>query len=233
MGTLEEEIASTINRHCAENGSDTPDFILAKFLMHCLSAFDETSNARRKWYGEEKTSRIGGAAYDGELQGQLIEFHRTLGQPILESPTVPSDSRVRLRASLIFEELRETIQSMFDGNSAVGNKLARDEWHSASEAIQRIIAEAAVKVDLEQLADGLGDLDYVVEGTRLEFGINGGPIARAIHRANMQKVGGPKRSDGKVMKPEGWKPPDIAGELQKQKDRSEHSLAGILAWNGD
>jgi hypothetical protein len=57
---LRTDIESAINRYSAENGSDTPDFILAEYLMACLAAFDAASNARRKWYGEEETSRIGG-----------------------------------------------------------------------------------------------------------------------------------------------------------------------------
>jgi len=36
-----------------------------------------------------------------------------------------------------------------------------------------------------------------------------------VHRANMDKAGGPKRADGKVLKPEGWKPPDIHGILEQ------------------
>jgi predicted HAD superfamily Cof-like phosphohydrolase len=71
-------------------------------------------------------------------------------------------------------------------------------------------------VYLPEVADALADLDYVIEGTRLEFGIDGGPIADAVHAANMRKVGGPTRADGKILKPDEWEPPDIAGELKKQ-----------------
>jgi hypothetical protein len=45
------ELESLINRHSKENGSDTPDFILAKFLGGVLHSFDETVVARDKWYG--------------------------------------------------------------------------------------------------------------------------------------------------------------------------------------
>lgn len=48
---LPEDIASAINRHSAENGSDTPDFILAEFLMRCLDAFDGALSERETWYG--------------------------------------------------------------------------------------------------------------------------------------------------------------------------------------
>lgn len=35
-----------------------------------------------------------------------------------------------------------------------------------------------------------------------------------IHRSNMAKVDGPVRDDGKILKPEGWVPPDVAGVLK-------------------
>ena len=44
--TLRQEIAAAINRHSAENGSNTPDFILAEYLTDCLAAFDKAVNAR-------------------------------------------------------------------------------------------------------------------------------------------------------------------------------------------
>ena len=40
-----------INYHSRENGSDTPDFILAEYLFGCLENFDKTLQAREKWYG--------------------------------------------------------------------------------------------------------------------------------------------------------------------------------------
>ena len=48
-----KEIADVINRHSKENGSNTPDFILANYLVMCLEAFDITSRLREKWYGKE------------------------------------------------------------------------------------------------------------------------------------------------------------------------------------
>ena len=33
-----------------ENGSNTPDFILAKYLVMCLNAFDTAVNHRNAWY---------------------------------------------------------------------------------------------------------------------------------------------------------------------------------------
>jgi hypothetical protein len=58
------ELSSVINRHNLENGSDTPDFILAQHLLFCLQAFNATTQAREKWYGREKyqAGTLGGSA---------------------------------------------------------------------------------------------------------------------------------------------------------------------------
>lgn len=40
-----------LNRHSAENGSDTPDFILAQYLMSCLGAWNRGIAQREHWYG--------------------------------------------------------------------------------------------------------------------------------------------------------------------------------------
>lgn len=50
---LKTDIKNTINRHSAENGSDTPDFILAEYLIGALELFDATTQNREKWYGRE------------------------------------------------------------------------------------------------------------------------------------------------------------------------------------
>lgn len=48
--TLKKELTSLLNKHCSENGSDTPDFILAQYLLDSLSAYDAAVSAREKWY---------------------------------------------------------------------------------------------------------------------------------------------------------------------------------------
>lgn len=48
---LRYEIEQAVNRVSAENGSNTPDFILAGYLVSCLAAFDRAVNDRERWYG--------------------------------------------------------------------------------------------------------------------------------------------------------------------------------------
>jgi hypothetical protein len=48
--TLNVELAELLNRHSRENNSNTPDFILANYLMKCLEAFEVAVNKRSVWY---------------------------------------------------------------------------------------------------------------------------------------------------------------------------------------
>ncbi len=56
---FEEELRSVLNKYSQENGSDTPDFILAAYLNRCLTVWNVTMSEREKWYGREKHA-IGG-----------------------------------------------------------------------------------------------------------------------------------------------------------------------------
>lgn len=47
------DLESLINKHSQENGSGTPDFILAQYLTECLSAFDLAVGRRDSWYGKQ------------------------------------------------------------------------------------------------------------------------------------------------------------------------------------
>lgn len=48
---FEKELTALINSHSMENDSDTPDFILAKYMWNALENFNQTVNAREKHYG--------------------------------------------------------------------------------------------------------------------------------------------------------------------------------------
>jgi hypothetical protein len=50
---LPEELAALLNRHSQENFSNTPDFILAEYLLDCLNAWNKAAAYRDAWYGVE------------------------------------------------------------------------------------------------------------------------------------------------------------------------------------
>lgn len=48
--SLQKELEELLNSHCQENVSNTPDFILAEYLLLCLQAFQAASIRRDQWY---------------------------------------------------------------------------------------------------------------------------------------------------------------------------------------
>lgn len=139
------------------------------------------------------------------IRAQVRAFHEAMSVPSPAAPTVPDAATVRLRARLIAEEFCETMAALYP----------RSNWDAIC-ALLMSQFDGEPSPDMIGLADGLADLDYVVEGTRQAFGIDGAPIAAEVHRSNMAKLGGPKDANGKIRKPDGWLPPDVAGELRAQ-----------------
>lgn len=129
------------------------------------------------------------------VQRDVAAFHEALELTIGETPAIRDAD---LRASLILEEAAETAESL------TGRKVECSLGVSDSARRERSLAGAI---------DGLCDLLAVVYGAAVTFGIDLAPFWEEVHRTNMAKVGGPKRADGKQLKPEGWTPPDIEGLL--------------------
>lgn len=75
------------------------------------------------------------------------------------------------------------------------------------------LKEAVADDDIIAIADALADLDYVVNGAALEWGIDLPVVTAEVHRSNMTKLGldGKPiyRDDGKILKGENYTPPDI------------------------
>ena len=147
----------------------------------------------------------------GFVDAQVFAFHRKLGIPAPDEAAELDADRVRYRMRLIAEEFLETVEAAFDP--------ARERPWALQDITQRLhwfIDAAPVNVKLVPFFDGTHDLDYVVAGTRVEFGYRGLPGALEVHRTNMEKEGGPMRADGKVLKPPGWTPPDLVSILRAQ-----------------
>ena len=113
----------------------------------------------------------------------VAEFYEACGEPVNVTPQFPSQERIDLRMRLENEEHKE-------------------------------LQDAIMQRDIEGIADALIDKIYISIGTALEFGLPVDMLWDAVHKANMAKVD-PKtgkvrrREDGKILKPEGWTPPNI------------------------
>ena len=56
MTQFQKELEQLINRHSLENDSNTPDFVLAHFMMNCLFAFNDAVRQRENYYGRDPRS---------------------------------------------------------------------------------------------------------------------------------------------------------------------------------
>lgn len=45
-----EKLAKLLNKYSREHGSNTPDFILARYILEVVKAFDNAANVRDIWY---------------------------------------------------------------------------------------------------------------------------------------------------------------------------------------
>jgi len=78
--------------------------------------------------------------------------------------------------------------------------------------------DAIDKDDLVKIADGIADSIVVLLGTAVTYGIDMRPIWDEVHRTNMLKKGGKRRVDGKLLKPKGWKSPEIERIVKEQQN---------------
>ena len=70
-------------------------------------------------------------------------------------------------------------------------------------------------------ADALVDIQYYMLNCAAKKGMNMSAIFGVVHAANMAKRNPAtgkfeKRADGKIIKPAGWQPPDVKGEIVRQ-----------------
>lgn len=78
------------------------------------------------------------------------------------------------------------------------------------------LLEAIEEDDLEHIAREMADVLYIVFGTALVYGIDLDAAFREVHRAAMDKMrAGLRRHDGKILKPPGFRPPDMAGAVPR------------------
>ena len=148
-------------------------------------------------------------------------FMSTFGQATPAQPTVPAVDIVKLRLRLIIEEFEE----LFDAVTITGYDehpvldVAKKSFLSLNNCIKALEAQD-FDVDMIESADAFTDLDYVVQGGGIAFGIDLDKCFEEVHSSNMSKLdanGKPIRNaEGKVQKSELYRKPDLKSVLIKQ-----------------
>lgn len=159
-------------------------------------------------------------------QEMVHEFHEATNSAIGTDPELRHNE---LRAKLIMEEAVETVAALGFHVTAEINK---------PECNPRVTIASFEKLhhkpNLIEAIDGICDLMYVALGTGVTAGVDLDPHFQEVHRANMMKLQGPKREDGKQLKPDGWTPPDHEAILIRQaRDNEIWKTAISEALNGE
>ncbi len=122
------------------------------------------------------------------IVASLLEFNQAFEIPKLEQPGLSDSDLIELRIKLLTEEVQE-------------------------------YADAARAGDMVEILDALADIGYILAGTIINHGMQDiyDDAFAEVHRSNMAKLVDGKvhrRDDGKVMKPEGWQPPNLSQFLE-------------------
>ncbi len=121
-----------------------------------------------------------------DMFGMVKDFHRVFDIGTGLKPEFPPRDIRDLRVRLLEEEFNEYL----DGEEAE---------------------------DLQNVAKELADIIYIACGTAVSYGIPLDKVFERVHSSNMAKLVDGKvqrRDDGKVIKPEGWQPPNIEDLIQ-------------------
>ena len=132
-----------------------------------------------------------------DLINDIDRFHKKFGFEKTGKPDIPDDSElVNFRTSFLLEELAE-------------------------------YSQAITKKDTAGALDALVDIVYIALGTAWLFNLPFEKAWKEVQRANMEKIRA-KDTTGKrgtkfdVIKPKGWKPPNIDQIVEEEIEKNEN-----------
>lgn len=145
--SLREEIETAVNRNSAENGSATPDFILAQYLMDCLRAFDGAVMARERWYGRDKSqAATAGSGPVPVVKSDTPHVMRLMGddpgappRELIYPATMPTDQK--------------SLSCRWDGSDFIYTDVDGKEWRCHTAYVKSIQANTV------EVRDGIVTVD--------------------------------------------------------------------------
>jgi predicted HAD superfamily Cof-like phosphohydrolase len=120
----------------------------------------------------------------------------------------------------VIHPMRSLMDDVAEFHRASSSPVGTEPQMIRGELRKRLVAEEAQEFadavdagDLLEAADAIADLIYVAIGSAVEWGVALDLVWDAVNKSNMAKFPGGKvykDEHGKITKPPGWKPPDIA-----------------------
>lgn len=189
-----------IQTWCAEHLGEVLPITCAKDLA-MLELWDD-----RAVTVEHNTGRVHATSFE-----MALEFHRALDLPVAAAATNLTQDRRRLRLTLLGEEVGELVAAEVGLDDPQTEKLKDD-------LVRRFLHEETanycpVRVDHAHILKEAIDVHVVVSGDMVERGLHEDPAYAVVHESNLAKTGGGRRGDGKIQKPAGWRPPDVASAI--------------------
>jgi predicted HAD superfamily Cof-like phosphohydrolase len=149
----------------------------------------------------------------------ICDFHEKFGLEYEEGPRELEPNLGLFRLGFLIEEVAEYAQS--SGYVNVARRL--NELHEEIKKQNRwVVGRLEGGRDLEVQFDSLIDLVYVALGTAYLHGVDFDEGWRRVHAANMKKIRAERPGDSKrgssfdVIKPSGWKAPDLSDLVETQ-----------------
>jgi predicted HAD superfamily Cof-like phosphohydrolase len=140
------------------------------------------------------------------------------GKACPKTPQLMTKDEVRFLVRMVLSEMSEVVNTVTESEEETIEFMesclhADPSKHSADRRVVNLIAEQA---------DGCVDAYYYILNAFCKKGVDLSAIFNVVHDANMAKkdpASGKfirRESDGKILKPAGWKAPDIVAEIRRQ-----------------
>jgi len=146
------------------------------------------------------------------------EFTEGTGNVCPDKPVAMSKEQVLFLSKMVLDEVMEFMATVCGSEES---KNALKEFIDNSEDLSKgDYTEGSVEQISEQV-DALVDIYYYSLNAATKVGQDMSSVFKVVHQANMNKRDPEtgkfiKREDGKILKPVGWKPPNIIKEIERQ-----------------
>ena len=160
------------------------------------------------------------------------EFTGEAGQPIPEKPSPMNQAETRFISKMILDEVMELMATHWpaEESKAILKGFIDESEDLPQEEYTGSDANQAIHQCADQ-ADALVDVYYYSQNAACKRGVNLSSVFKLVHGANMAKRDPStgkfiKRADGKIIKPKGWKPPNVEEELMRQEREGSWTNGG-------
>jgi predicted HAD superfamily Cof-like phosphohydrolase len=165
------------------------------------------------------------------LSEKTLEFTLAAGQYVPNKPETMNKEEVYFLTKMIIDELLEFCATIDNSDSVKFNMIKMIfEAKEIDQLFDDPNKDWTTNDIIAEQADALVDIMYYSGNAAAKKGVNLNSVLDVVHQANMKKKDPEsgmflKRSDGKIIKPEGWDSPNISDEIQRQHEQGSFSFS--------